>query len=80
MTLSFTEWCIVLTASVVEDNTALSQASVKAKELGVPVVVLFVLSPGDYKIHDRSPRRIDFILRNLRNVAVRIALSSYHLT
>jgi len=27
---------------------------------------LFVLSPGDYKWHDRSARRIDFVLRNLR--------------
>ena len=49
-----------------EDNTALRRASEKAKELGVPLVALFVLSPGDYKIHDRSAKRIDFILRTLR--------------
>ncbi|KAL7420904.1 DNA photolyase phr1 [Cryptotrichosporon argae] len=50
----------------VEDNTALSLAASKASELGLPVVGLFVLSPGDYKWHDRSARRIDFMLRNLR--------------
>ncbi|ODN84202.1 hypothetical protein L202_00201 [Cryptococcus amylolentus CBS 6039] len=52
----------------IEDNTALSKASEKAKELGVPLLVLAVLSPGDYNWHDRSPRRIDFMLRNLRSV------------
>ncbi|KAG8745769.1 hypothetical protein FRC10_007030 [Ceratobasidium sp. 414] len=49
----------------VEDNRALSAASSMAKELGVPLLVLFMLSPGDYISHDRSPRRIDFCLRNL---------------
>ncbi|QRW01681.1 deoxyribodipyrimidine photo-lyase [Ceratobasidium sp. AG-Ba] len=47
------------------DNRALSAASSVAKELGVPLLVLFVLSPDDYVSHDRSPRRIDFCLRNL---------------
>jgi deoxyribodipyrimidine photo-lyase len=55
---------------LVEDNTALSQASDKAKQLGVPVVALFVISPGDYRMHDRSARRIDFMLRNLRHLKV----------
>ncbi|WWC72736.1 uncharacterized protein I206_106700 [Kwoniella pini CBS 10737] len=50
----------------IEDNTALYKASEKAKELGVPLIALFVFSPGDYKIHDRSNKKIDFILRNLR--------------
>ncbi|KAG8693702.1 hypothetical protein FRC08_008957 [Ceratobasidium sp. 394] len=49
----------------VKDNRALSAASSMAKELGVPLLVLFMLSPGDYVSHDRSPRRIDFCLRNL---------------
>lgn len=49
-----------------EDNTALAAASAKAKCLGVPLIWLVVLSPGDYKWHDRAPRRIDFLLRNLR--------------
>jgi deoxyribodipyrimidine photolyase len=55
----------------VEDNTALALASSKAEELGVPLVWLFVLSPGDYKMHDRSTKRIDFMLRNLRVLKVR---------
>jgi deoxyribodipyrimidine photo-lyase len=50
----------------VEDNRALKAASDKARSLSIPLVWLYVLSPGDYKWHDRSPRRIDFILRNLR--------------
>jgi deoxyribodipyrimidine photo-lyase len=50
----------------VEDNTALSAAAEKAKELGVPLIALFVISPGDYKMHDRGANRIDFMLRNLR--------------
>ncbi|ELU45586.1 putative DNA photolyase [Rhizoctonia solani AG-1 IA] len=49
----------------VRDNRAFSAASNVAQELGVPLVVLFILSPGDYTSHDRSPRRIDFCLRNL---------------
>ncbi|QRW16282.1 deoxyribodipyrimidine photo-lyase [Rhizoctonia solani] len=49
----------------IRDNRAFSAASNVAQELGVPLVVLFILSPGDYTSHDRSPRRIDFCLRNL---------------
>ncbi|KAJ9091068.1 hypothetical protein QFC20_007743 [Naganishia adeliensis] len=50
----------------VVDNHALSLAANQAAHTGLPLVVLFVLTPGDYKAHDRSPRRIDFCLRNLR--------------
>lgn len=49
----------------ITDNRALGAASKRARKLGVPLIVLFVFSPGDYKAHDRSPRRIDFVLRNL---------------
>ncbi|WVQ70811.1 hypothetical protein IAR50_000333 [Cryptococcus sp. DSM 104548] len=52
----------------IEDNTALRRASEKAKALGIPLLTLFVVSPGDYEWHDRSPRRIDFMLRNLRYI------------
>lgn len=48
----------------------MAQASEKAKELGVPLIALFVISPGDYRMHDRSTRRIDFMLRNLRYLKV----------
>ncbi|ORX40843.1 DNA photolyase, FAD-binding/Cryptochrome [Kockovaella imperatae] len=50
----------------IEDNTAFALAGKKAEELGVPLIVLYVLSPGDYTWHDRSSKKIDFILRNLR--------------
>lgn len=51
-----------------EDNRALAAASAKAQSLGVPLIWLVILSPGDYKMHDRAPRRIDFFLRNLRHL------------
>ncbi|GAA5869175.1 hypothetical protein JCM1840_004316 [Sporobolomyces johnsonii] len=47
------------------DNTALSHASALAHSLNLPLLVLHVFSPGDYQSHDRSPRRIDFQLRQL---------------
>jgi hypothetical protein len=49
----------------IDDNRALSQASQHAQQLGLPLVVLFVISPDDYEAHDCSPRRVDFVLRNL---------------
>lgn len=49
----------------IHDNRALAQASAQALKDHVPLIVLFVLSPQDYAAHDRSPRRIDFTLRNL---------------
>lgn len=36
-----------------------------AQDLGVPLLALHIFSPGDYKAHDRGPRRIDFQLRQL---------------
>ncbi|KAH7929419.1 hypothetical protein BV22DRAFT_1002728 [Leucogyrophana mollusca] len=49
----------------ISDNRALAQASAQAAKDGVPLIVLFVISPQDYLAHDRSKRRIDFTLRNL---------------
>ncbi|KAJ3558371.1 hypothetical protein NM688_g965 [Phlebia brevispora] len=49
----------------IHDNRALSQASTQAQKDGIPLLVLFVLSPQDYIAHDRGARRVDFILRNL---------------
>ena len=54
----------------VEDNRALTLASQFAQKHAIPLVVLFVISPGDYGSHDRSPRRIDFMLRNLKILKV----------
>ncbi|KIY74171.1 hypothetical protein CYLTODRAFT_340648 [Cylindrobasidium torrendii FP15055 ss-10] len=50
----------------VSDNRALSLASDQAQTNGVPLVVLFTISPQDYQAHDRAARRIDFVLRNLK--------------
>ncbi|KAG2367271.1 DNA photolyase, FAD-binding/Cryptochrome [Suillus spraguei] len=50
------------------DNKALALASAQAVEDQIPLVVLHVLSPQDYIAHDRSKKRIDFVLRNLSRV------------
>jgi len=47
------------------DNKALNRASKQARQDGIPLLVLFVISPQDYIAHDRSARKIDFTLRNL---------------
>ncbi|WVO17357.1 hypothetical protein L204_105049 [Cryptococcus depauperatus] len=56
----------------VEDNTALYKASEAAEKFNIPLVVLFVISPNDYDWHDRSARRIDFMLRNARIVQIKL--------
>ncbi|KIL00609.1 hypothetical protein PAXRUDRAFT_712848 [Paxillus rubicundulus Ve08.2h10] len=55
------------------DNRALAAASQQAAGDKLPLVVLFVLSPQDYLAHDRSKRRIDFVLRNLSVIKVSLA-------
>jgi len=52
----------------ITDNTALSHASAFAQTHDLPLVVLHIFSPSDYKAHDRSPRRIDFQLRQLKHL------------
>ncbi|TKA68594.1 hypothetical protein B0A49_10247 [Cryomyces minteri] len=47
------------------DNRALSLASAKAKEKGVPLICTFIVSPQDYQAHYTSPARVDFELRTL---------------
>ncbi|KAK3053017.1 DNA photolyase phr1 [Extremus antarcticus] len=47
------------------DNTALSRASKKAEEGGVPLVCMFIVSPQDYEAHLTSAPRVDFELRTL---------------
>lgn len=47
------------------DNRALSQASDKAREAGVPLVALYVLSPQDFEAHLTASVRVDFMLRCL---------------
>ncbi|PCH41117.1 hypothetical protein WOLCODRAFT_99878 [Wolfiporia cocos MD-104 SS10] len=57
----------------VHDNRALARASAQAKKDNIPLITLFVLSPQDYIAHDRSSRRIDFTLRNLRSIQSSLA-------
>ena len=56
----------------VVDNRALSAASEQAVQNKIPLIVLFLLSPQDYIAHDRSKRRIDFVLRNLAEIKVMV--------
>ena len=48
-----------------QDNKSLALASEKAKEAGVPLICMFIVSPQDYEAHLRSPQRVDFMLRSL---------------
>ena len=50
------------------DNKALSFASDKAREKGVPLICLYIVSPQDFEAHMTSPARVDFILRSLEVV------------
>ncbi|KAL8922705.1 MAG: hypothetical protein Q9208_005018 [Pyrenodesmia sp. 3 TL-2023] len=48
------------------DNKALHLASKLAKNHGVPLICLHIISPQDYKAHMTSPARVDFALRTLK--------------
>ncbi|KAK4048518.1 DNA photolyase phr1 [Microbotryomycetes sp. JL201] len=50
----------------ITDNRALAFASGFAQKHKLPLVALYVISPGDFKAHDRAPRRIDFMMRQLK--------------
>lgn len=47
------------------DNIALSMASMKAKDAGVPLIALYIVSPEDWEAHLTGPIRVDFMLRTL---------------
>ena len=49
------------------DNTALWDASRRG-----PVVVVYCLTPDTWKEHDDAPIKLDFWLRNLKMLAVRL--------
>ncbi|KDQ64618.1 hypothetical protein JAAARDRAFT_116599 [Jaapia argillacea MUCL 33604] len=57
----------------VSDNRALARASGQAQKDGVPLLVIFIISPQDHIAHDRSARRIDFTLRNLSSIKASLA-------
>lgn len=48
-----------------KDNRALNLASQKAKELGVPLITMYIVSPQDFDAHLTAPVRVDFIMRTL---------------
>ncbi|KAL2063704.1 hypothetical protein VTL71DRAFT_5509 [Oculimacula yallundae] len=47
------------------DNKSLHLASEKAKEKGVPLIAIYIVSPQDFQAHLTAPVRVDFILRTL---------------
>lgn len=48
-----------------QDNRGLSLASQIAKEKGIPLVCVYIVSPQDYQAHATSAVRVDFELRTL---------------
>lgn len=57
----------------IHDNRALAHASSLAEERrnkgkGGNLIALFVITPADYRAHDRGARRIDFVLRTLASL------------
>ncbi|KAK8064102.1 deoxyribodipyrimidine photo-lyase [Apiospora saccharicola] len=48
------------------DNRSLWMASQRAREAGVPLVCMYIVSPQDFEAHLRAPIRIDFMLRTLQ--------------
>jgi hypothetical protein len=50
----------------VSDNRALFLAGERAREAGVPLIGLYVVSPQDFEAHLTAPVRVDFMLRTLR--------------
>ncbi|KAK5656931.1 hypothetical protein OQA88_3453 [Cercophora sp. LCS_1] len=50
------------------DNNALFQASLFAKEKGIPLVAMYIISPQDWEAHLTAPVRVDFMLRTLEVV------------
>ena len=50
----------------VTDNKALHLASERAKQKGVPLICLHIISPQDFKAHMTSAVRVDFVLRTLQ--------------
>ncbi|KAI0015607.1 deoxyribodipyrimidine photo-lyase [Xylariomycetidae sp. FL0641] len=47
------------------DNTALWEASEKARAAGVPLIGIYIVSPEDFEAHLTAPVRVDFVMRTL---------------
>ena len=57
----------------IEDNRGLAYASSLVEEhrkrnKSACLIAMHIISPEDFLAHDRSPRRIDFVLRNLKYI------------
>ncbi|KAG9232939.1 putative Deoxyribodipyrimidine photo-lyase [Amylocarpus encephaloides] len=57
-----------------KDNKALDTASETAKEKGVPLVAMYIVSPQDFEAHLTAPVRVDFILRTLEVLKEELAM------
>lgn len=55
------------------DNTALTMASQKAKEAGVPLICMYLVSPEDWEAHLTGAIRVDFMLRTLADLRADLA-------
>ncbi|KAI1420675.1 deoxyribodipyrimidine photo-lyase [Xylaria sp. FL1777] len=49
----------------ITDNRALWEASEKAREAGIPLICIYILSPQDFEAHLTAPVRVDFMIRTL---------------
>jgi deoxyribodipyrimidine photo-lyase len=49
----------------ITDNRALWEASEKAREAGVALICIYVVSPEDFEAHLTAPIRVDFMMRTL---------------
>ncbi|KAJ3579242.1 hypothetical protein NPX13_g1316 [Xylaria arbuscula] len=49
----------------ITDNRALWEASEKAREAGVPLICIYIVSPQDFEAHLTAPVRVDFMMRTL---------------
>ncbi|KAI1464180.1 deoxyribodipyrimidine photo-lyase [Daldinia caldariorum] len=50
------------------DNRALWEASQKAREAGVPLICIYIVSLEDFEAHFTSPPRVDFVMRTLHEL------------
>ncbi|KAI1109333.1 deoxyribodipyrimidine photo-lyase [Nemania sp. NC0429] len=48
------------------DNRALWEASEKARQGGVPLICIYMVSPQDFEAHLTAPVRVDFVMRTLQ--------------
>jgi deoxyribodipyrimidine photo-lyase len=49
----------------ITDNRALWEASERAREAGVPLICIYIISPQDFEAHLTAPVRVDFMMRTL---------------